>query len=141
MLFKAVFLKQNCEAIQGAPAARGAAERGARSTWRHGACSTGRRGALYSCIRRCPAGRGGVLVPQVARSAVSALRGWSGEPQKSVEIRWNGIEVVRGCGHRHVPAKCARGYPRKHPGSTPNPDEGGPSPPPSSINAGGCIHQ
>jgi hypothetical protein len=25
-------------------------------------------------------GRGGVLVPQVARSAVSALRGWSGEP-------------------------------------------------------------
>jgi hypothetical protein len=39
---------------------------------------------------------GGVLVPQVARSAVSALRGWSGEPQKSVEIRWNGIGVVRG---------------------------------------------
>jgi hypothetical protein len=41
-------------------------------------------------------GRGGVLVPQVARSAVSALRGWSGEPQKSVEIRWIGIGVVRG---------------------------------------------
>jgi hypothetical protein len=40
-------------------------------------------------------GRGGVLVPQVARSAVSALRGWSGEPQKPVEIRWNGIGVVR----------------------------------------------
>jgi hypothetical protein len=35
-------------------------------------------------------GRGGVLVPLVARSAVSALRGWS------VEIRWNGIGVVRG---------------------------------------------
>jgi hypothetical protein len=32
----------------------------------------------------------------VARSAVSALRGWSGEPQKSVEIRWIGIGVVRG---------------------------------------------
>jgi hypothetical protein len=41
-------------------------------------------------------GRGGVLVPQVARSTVSALRGWSGEPHKSVEIRWNGIGVVRG---------------------------------------------
>jgi hypothetical protein len=32
-------------------------------------------------------GRGGLLVPQVARFAVSALRGWSGEPHKSVEIR------------------------------------------------------
>jgi hypothetical protein len=42
-------------------------------------------------------GRGGVLVPQVASSAVLALRGWSGEPQKPVEIRWNGIGVVRGC--------------------------------------------
>jgi hypothetical protein len=41
-------------------------------------------------------GRGGVLVPQVARSAVSALRGWSGEPQKSIEIRRIGIRVVRG---------------------------------------------
>jgi hypothetical protein len=38
-------------------------------------------------------GRGGVLVPQVVRSAVSALRGWSGEPHKSVEIRWDGIGV------------------------------------------------
>jgi hypothetical protein len=34
-------------------------------------------------------GRGGVLVAQVARSAVLALRGWSGEPQKFVETRWN----------------------------------------------------
>jgi hypothetical protein len=29
-----------------------------------------------------------------------------------------------GVGHRHVPAKCARGYPRKRPGSTPNPKSG-----------------
>jgi hypothetical protein len=69
-------------------------------------------------------GRGGVLMPQVARSAVSALRGWSGEPQKSVEIRWNGIGVVRGVGHRHLSAKCTRGHPRKRPGSTPNPRSG-----------------
>jgi hypothetical protein len=41
-------------------------------------------------------GWGGVLVPQVSRSAFSNLRGWSGEPQKPVEIRWNGIGV--GCG-------------------------------------------
>ena len=29
-----------------------------------------------------------------------------------------------GVGHHHVPAKCARGYPRKRPGSTPNPKSG-----------------
>jgi hypothetical protein len=29
-----------------------------------------------------------------------------------------------GVGHHHVPAKCARGYPRKCPGSTPNPKSG-----------------
>jgi hypothetical protein len=28
------------------------------------------------------------------RSAVSALRGWSIEPHKSVKIRWNSIGVV-----------------------------------------------
>jgi hypothetical protein len=41
-------------------------------------------------------GRGSVLVPQVARSAVSALRGWSGGPYKSVKPRWNGIGEVPG---------------------------------------------
>jgi hypothetical protein len=29
-----------------------------------------------------------------------------------------------GVGNHHVPAKCARGYPRKRPGSTPNPKSG-----------------
>jgi hypothetical protein len=29
-----------------------------------------------------------------------------------------------GVDHHHVPAKCARGYPRKRPGSTPNPKSG-----------------
>jgi hypothetical protein len=29
-----------------------------------------------------------------------------------------------GVGHHHVPARCARGYPRKRPGSTPNPESG-----------------
>jgi hypothetical protein len=29
-----------------------------------------------------------------------------------------------GVGHRHIPAKCARGYPRKRPGSTPNQESG-----------------
>ena len=53
-------------------------------------------------------GRGGVLVPQVARSAVSALRGWSGEPQKSVEIRWNGIGVVRGWSPPRTGQVCER---------------------------------
>ena len=66
-------------------------------------------------------GRGGVLVPQVARSAVSPLRGWSVEshrnPLKSVgmALGWCGVS------HYHVLAKCARGHPRKRPGSTPNP--------------------
>jgi hypothetical protein len=31
-----------------------------------------------------------------------------------------------GVGHHHVPAKCTRGYPRKRPGSTPNPKSGSP---------------
>ena len=53
-------------------------------------------------------GRGGVLVPQVARSAVSALRGWSGEPQKSVEIRWIGIGVVRGWSPPRTGQVCER---------------------------------
>ena len=52
--------------------------------------------------------RGGVLVPQVASSAVSALRGWSGEPQKSVEIRWNGIGVVRGWSPTRIGQVCER---------------------------------
>jgi hypothetical protein len=73
--------------------------------------------------------RGGVLVLQVARSTASALRGWPGEPQKPVEIRWNGIGVVWGwsppmTSHHHVSAKCAGGHPRKRPGSTPNPTFG-----------------
>ena len=53
-------------------------------------------------------GRGGGLVPQVARSAVSALRGWSGEPQKSVEIRWIGIGVVRGWSPPRTGQVCER---------------------------------
>jgi hypothetical protein len=47
-------------------------------------------------------------VPQVARSAVSALRGWSGEPQKSVEIRWIGIGVVRGWSPPRTGQVCER---------------------------------
>jgi hypothetical protein len=41
-------------------------------------------------------------------------------PLKSVGTAsgWCGVD------HRHVPAKCARGYPRKRPGSTPNPKSG-----------------
>jgi hypothetical protein len=41
-------------------------------------------------------------------------------PLKSVGSAsgWCGVD------HRHVPAKCARGYPRKRPGSTPNPESG-----------------
>jgi hypothetical protein len=41
-------------------------------------------------------------------------------PLKSVGTAsgWGGV------GHHHVPAKCARGYPRKRPGSTPNPKSG-----------------
>jgi hypothetical protein len=53
-------------------------------------------------------GRGGVLVPQVARSAVSALRGWSREPQKSLGIRWNGIGVVRGWSPPRTGQVCER---------------------------------
>jgi hypothetical protein len=53
-------------------------------------------------------GRGGVLVPQVARSAVSALRGWSEEPRKSVETRWNGIGVVRGWSPARTGQVCER---------------------------------
>jgi hypothetical protein len=68
-------------------------------------------------------GRGGVLVPQVARSAVSALRGGLEShinPLKSVGTAsgWCGV------GHHYVPVKCARGYPRKRPGSTPDPKSG-----------------
>jgi hypothetical protein len=41
-------------------------------------------------------------------------------PLKSVRTAsvWCGVD------HHHVPAKCARGYPRKRPGSTPNPKSG-----------------
>jgi hypothetical protein len=53
-------------------------------------------------------GRGGVLVPLVARSAVSALRGWSGKPHKSVEIRWNGIGVVQGWSPPRTGQVCER---------------------------------
>jgi hypothetical protein len=53
-------------------------------------------------------GRGGVLVPQVARSAVSAPRGWYGEPHKSVKTRWNGIGVVRGWSPPRTGQVCER---------------------------------
>jgi hypothetical protein len=70
-------------------------------------------------------GRGGVLVPQVARSAVLGSSGGGGleshrNPLKSVGTASGWCRV----GHRPVPARCARGYPRKRPGSTPNPKSG-----------------
>jgi hypothetical protein len=47
-----------------------------------------------------------------------------------LESHRNPLKSVRsasewcGVGHHHVPVKCARGYPRKRPGSTPNPKSG-----------------
>jgi hypothetical protein len=57
-------------------------------------------------------------------SAVSALRGWSGVPQKSVEIRWNGIGVVRGWSPPHAGQVCERISAQTPCGSTPNPKSG-----------------
>jgi hypothetical protein len=69
-------------------------------------------------------GRGGVLVPQVARSAVPALRGWSGEPQKPVETRWNGIGVVRGWSPPRTGQVCERISAQTPWIHTPNPKSG-----------------
>jgi hypothetical protein len=70
--------------------------------------SVGPSAAWFPPHTSCGGCRGGVLVPQVARSAVSALRGWSGEPHKSVEIRWNGIGVVRGWSPPRTGQVCER---------------------------------
>ena len=49
---------------------------------------------------------GGLESPRNPLKSVGSASGWCG------------------VGHHHVPAKCARGYPRKRPGSTPNPKSG-----------------
>ena len=49
---------------------------------------------------------GGLESPRNPLKSVGSASGWCG------------------VGHHHVPAKCARGYPRKRPGSTPNPKFG-----------------
>ena len=53
---------------------------------------------------------GGLESPRNPLKSVGSASGWCG------------------VGHHHVPAKCARGYPRKRPGSTPNPKSGLKSP-------------
>jgi hypothetical protein len=53
--------------------------------------------------------RGGVLVPQVARFAVSALFGSGLESHRNPLKSVGTASVWCGVGHRHVPAKCARG--------------------------------
>jgi hypothetical protein len=73
-------------------------------------------------------GRGGVLVPQVVTSGppvpLSRLFGGGLESHKTLLKSVGTASGWCGVGHRHVPAKCARGYPRKRPGSTPNPKSG-----------------
>jgi hypothetical protein len=71
------------------------------------------------------AGAGGV--PAVGVGAAFWCPKW---PVPLSRLFGGGLESHRnpsgwcGVGHRHVPAKCARGYPRKRPGSTPNPESG-----------------
>jgi hypothetical protein len=115
---------------RGVSGAQGAGGRGAATGEppQMGTSGSQRRG-----FRRTRAGAGGV--PAVGGRAgvfwcpkwpfpLSRLFGGGLEshinPLKSVGTAsgWCGV------GHRHVPAKCARGYPRKRPGSTPNPKSG-----------------
>jgi hypothetical protein len=50
----------------------------------------------------------GYFLSFLRSAAVSAFRGWSGEPQKSVEIRWNGIGVVQGWSPPRTGQVCER---------------------------------
>ena len=60
---------------------------------------------------------GGLESPRNPLKSVGSASGWCG------------------VGHHHVPAKCARGYPRKRPGSTPNPKSGLKSPLTQGVSA------
>jgi hypothetical protein len=78
-----------------------------RGEWGTGCGGSGRRFGAPSGPFRCLGSPGGGL--ESNRNPLKPVGTASG---------WCGI------GNHHVPAKCARGYPRKRPGSTPNPKSG-----------------